>query len=521
MIISKKISNIKLTVSVLTLYKLQKQIRFLPYRLFIKIFVCLLKLNLIFLILPSYICAFSCNVLLSVKEYSVAKRYAKKAMKFSSSTTYASSMYIDIIKYYEPDKNEWLKMYERAIKAPLWSMDHIIIRNWIFWNGSFSEKRDFLEQSLISANQALDSKLLGKFRFLEDYSSNLGHHGCLFLYLTFRKLSKQLNQTNIVLDLKKSHNRYFLNLILKKFEINPSNISSDEYDNSKLKMKDSLFLGLDITKKQFRFEADASHFVSGFFPEWNPPTDDYLKLSDDEVALGSEIFKDVLKNRWFVILHVKQNSSGPIVSSQARDCNILDYHIFCNNIRDLGGIVIRMGDKRFPQIDKKLEIFDYAYSSLKSEFADCWLWSQCQWWTGNINGALMPPLTFGKPRLITNQWHWALRGGRNDLISPKLLYKNDEIVPLPRIIKSSVSATQNRETIEKFGYTLKDNSPQLLGRLAIEMHEKVILKTHVNSPDARKLTNLLKNELLIPNSDLCMSFSNSFSADFYSDLSIN
>ena len=514
----KNLSLIKTKISVLTFNQLQGKSRIFSNNLFLRILVFFLKSKFVLLITPKFVCGPFCNILISSKNYVVAKQYAKKAMEFPSSSTYATSMYLDIIREYIPENTEWLNMYDEAFEIFPWTDKYFAIRNWIFWNGTFAEKIEFLEKSLTKLNEKFDAKLVGKFRFLGEYSSNLGHHGCLFLYLAYRKLTNQANRINLVLDLNKSQNKYYLKLILDKFNIKPVDISVGNNIENEMYSTDSLFFGLDFTKMQYRVEADASHFTPGTSPEWNPPADYFLKLSTPEIDIGKEIFKDVLKNKWFVILHVKQNSSRALNSGQARDCDINDYSIFCKNIKNLGGIVIRMGDKRFPRVDEDLEIFDYPYSSLKSEFSDCWLWSQCSWWTGNVNGALMPPLTFGKPRLVTNQWHWALRGGKNDLISPKVLYLHDKIVPISDLIKSKVSATQNKLAFEKSGYHLKDNSPELLGNLAYEMYEKVILKSHINSNDSIRLTNLLKKELAIPEYEPCMSFANSFSAEFYSNL---
>jgi putative glycosyltransferase (TIGR04372 family) len=73
-------------------------------------------------------------------------------------------------------------------------------------------------------------------------------------------------------------------------------------------------------------------------------------------------------------------------------------------VANAGGLVVRNGSTNFVKLPDEFEAFDYAHSSIKSPFMDVWLNANCAFWIGNMNGASVVPIAFGKVRLITDAW---------------------------------------------------------------------------------------------------------------------
>lgn len=91
-------------------------------------------------------------------------------------------------------------------------------------------------------------------------------------------------------------------------------------------------------------------------------------------------------------------------------------------IVERGGVVIRIGDPSMSPLPSIPGAFDYARSSLKSEWMDIYLMSACRLFIGTSSGpAYVPPL-FGVPCVLTN---WFPTGQRpfneRDIFIPKLI----------------------------------------------------------------------------------------------------
>lgn len=114
-------------------------------------------------------------------------------------------------------------------------------------------------------------------------------------------------------------------------------------------------------------------------------------------------------------------------------------------------------------------MFDYAHSDVKSEFMDCWLWTQCRWWTGNSNGASVIPFAFNKPRLMVDQWYWEMNGRETDIVIPKLPVQNGRVMAIKDVFHSKYSRTISLARLRSDGITILNNSPQEIVSGASEM----------------------------------------------------
>ena len=82
---------------------------------------------------------------------------------------------------------------------------------------------------------------------------------------------------------------------------------------------------------------------------------------------------NISKSKWFVVLHIREVLKGSQVSIRAEDSRVENYRDFCNSVNELGGQVVRMGNRNFPKLASDFPAIDYAYSEFKSDFFDTWL----------------------------------------------------------------------------------------------------------------------------------------------------
>jgi putative glycosyltransferase (TIGR04372 family) len=212
------------------------------------------------------------------------------------------------------------------------------------------------------------------------------------------------------------------------------------------------------------------------------------------------------KNKWFVVLHVRQAMENSKVSVRAGDAKVENYREFFQTINELGGQVVRMGDKNFPKLTEDFPAIDYAYSDFKSDFFDTWLWANCRWWSGNFNGACVPPLTFGVPRLITDAWEWDMNGPATDVVMPKILVncESGRELTITETLNNKLSRNAKRERFAMQNLELRDNTSRELMLAADYMYRR----TQPSEATPKNLQNLRNNlaiELKVPENSSSMS----------------
>jgi|694.fasta_scaffold55068_1 putative glycosyltransferase (TIGR04372 family) len=385
-----------------------------------------------------------------------------------------------------------------------------------FWNLNHIDFSIYL-QNKISKYEYPMSKV--PTRYLPEYATNMGHLGLLFLYLNhFRKFN---SITKILIPAGLSHNEFYLDLVKRISPIKIESINDQNYPDSSNKNihTDSLLINYDSDNK-FRIGADAAFYGQQLFDDWDVTTDFRMELSDEEVEKGFALIgKNLISERWIVALHIRQPKEGDIKLGQCRDSNIEDYSQLCELIWDLGGQVVRMGDGRFPDYSHKKIVFDYANSKIRSDFLDCWLWNQCEFWVGNSHGASIPPLSFNKRRLMTNQWYWNLIGGRDDVVIPKLLSRNNVLLDPETIIKSPVSRCMNWKTLNQKGYNLIENSKEQIANGFLQLFSDFKSGTKTSTSGQEMITQRIKKIQRLNQSSPTMNLSNLFCEEYLKSLS--
>jgi putative glycosyltransferase (TIGR04372 family) len=419
------------------------------YLFIIRNFLSKINIRLQLLIIPKRLKAFIGTTLVHLKMEEIARSYFDSALKDKFSNKFALSQIVSLEYNYEKDISQIIE------KTGVYRKLHPTIYDSVFdglafWNLNHKHFYEYLNLRI----SKLQNKNSCTTRYLPEYGTNLGHLGALFLYVNHFRKTNFVN--HIIIPEKGSHNDYYLNLIRRA---SPINISLGKPEASEDFIEDTLLLNQEGSLNTYRIAADAAFYGQQIYDEWEISNDFKLILSSSEVQNGfDQISGKIKSDRWIVLLHVRQPKNGSIELGQCRDSNINSYSEMCELIWDLGGQVVRMGDSRFPSFSHKDIVFDYANSEIRSNFLDCWLWNQCKFWVGNSHGASIPPLTFNKPRLMSNQWYWNLIGGRSDVVLPKLLTKNGDILNIENTITSSVSRTMDRRTLQAGRFALLENS---------------------------------------------------------------
>jgi putative glycosyltransferase (TIGR04372 family) len=134
-----------------------------------------------------------------------------------------------------------------------------------------------------------------------------------------------------------------------------------------------------------------------------------------------------------------------------------------------------MGSSSFPKLQENFPAIDYAYSGIKSEQTDYWLWGNCKFWIGNGNGTVWASLSFGKPRLYTNVWPLMPAGPSTDFFLPKLIYNKvkEKLLTAEEMVAIKLSRSMKKELFAQSGLILIENSPELLRNSTLELYESL------------------------------------------------
>ena len=168
-------------------------------------------------------------------------------------------------------------------------------------------------------------------------------------------------------------------------------------------------------------------------------------------------------DNWFVGVHFR---GGGESSRQARNTNLGLLSEFILHINSLGGSVIRIGAKS----GKTIKEFDLTpnhdltqldLTREESELLQWHVWSNCEFFVGNLSGGTHPPSLFGKPILWVDIYpinHFR-PPSQNDFIIPKRLYdlKTGKLIPFTEMFSTAapVAQIENPVKLMEFGYKLE------------------------------------------------------------------
>ena len=434
--------------------------------LIVKIYILIFPIKLISLIPDRfYYLVLTASYDLGIADYKVEKL---STLQFPKESEEAVNSFIKTNEYYTHGRLPNFESELAELRFEGFENQHKKLKaiiGWSFWTVNHSDfnkvnglVKDYLE-SLPSTGAEMSR------RYLPQHTSHMGHLAMLFLYINYYR--KRDPKRILVLPQRKSANNYFLDLIIKQSPLKIEFADIEEFTKQSPTMIDTLAYSLDING-EYRTESDCAFYSKQDHPEFLVEDEFKLELSIEERNVGYELLEKHLGREvsWFITIHVREPKNKDLKFSQARDSNIANYVEMVKVVNELGGLVIRMGDQSFPKLPKSFAAFDYAHSSLKSDFMDVWLWSQSRKWIGNVNGAAFPPITFGTPRILLDQWYWNLTGPSQDIVVQKRVMRNHN--PICRIDANEnwkFSRAMSRIAMKRSGYTIREVDPDVIGKI--------------------------------------------------------
>jgi putative glycosyltransferase (TIGR04372 family) len=336
------------------------------------------------------------------------------------------------------------------------------ISGWSFWtvnHSDFNTINGFIKVYLESLPKTGTEMIK---RYLPHHTSHLGHLAMLFLYINYYR--KRDPKRILVLPQGRCANKYLLDLIISQSPMKIEFAEIAEFARQSPRMIDTLHYSLDVNG-EYRTESDCSFYSNQVHPEFLVEDEFKLKLNTEERKLGRDLLEKYLGRgvSWFITIHVREPKNKDLKFSQARDSNIANYAEIAKVVNELGGLVVRMGDQSFPKLPKSFAAFDYAHSSLKSDFMDVWLWSESRKWIGNVNGAAFPPIAFRTPRILLDQWYWNLTGPSQDVVVQKKVIRSDNSISKNEAIENwRFSRAMSRVAMKRSGYTIREVEPDAI-----------------------------------------------------------
>lgn len=227
------------------------------------------------------------------------------------------------------------------------------------------------------------------------------------------------------------------------------------------------------------------------------------KLSEDEVKRGrKEMIPLLPEGKKFALLHVrddgyKTDEFAP--HGGKRNADIFTYEDAVRYLIDQGYYVVRMGDAKMTPIDEMISrnnpyLIDYARSDLKSDFLDCYLVSECDFFIGTASGLLCLAIVMGKPLCLTNYVPACNSLGYipGDITTfKKYRYISDgSLVSFPDLLRPPCAPEPTLDSLNAAGIFQEDNSPEELLHTVKEFIERRGMEP---TPLQKKV-----NEMLLP-----------------------
>ena len=233
-----------------------------------------------------------------------------------------------------------------------------------------------------------------------------------------------------------------------------------------------------------------------------------LDFTNEEKRYGKNILsKFGLKSEdKFVCLVVRDKAFQKIkISPRYRDWsyhnfrnqNIDNYMLAAHELTKRGYYVFRMGsvvEKPFSSDNKK--IIDYANSNLRSDFMDIYIGANCSFCISSGTGFDYLPYCFRKPIAYSS---FAPLGELHTysekhlhLVKHHILKKSKKKLSLSEIFSHGVAFAMDSKIFEENGVELKDNTPEEIKDLAIEMAEYVEFNKKLDTED-KELQETFKN----------------------------
>ena len=205
-----------------------------------------------------------------------------------------------------------------------------------------------------------------------------------------------------------------------------------------------------------------------------------LTLPRDLSSKGWEALRELglPPGAWYVCVHSREGGYSPGDENlhSFRNSEIESYRLAMQAIVDRGGWCMRVGEASTKPLAATKGVFDYAHSSLKSEWMDLFLCANCLFFLGNSSGLHLLSSVFGVPSALANliPVSSSLPVMPGDIGIPKVLKKRGtgETLKFVEILASPLGDYRFAERYAEEGILVEDNTPEDIRDLALEMLEQ-------------------------------------------------
>ena len=159
-----------------------------------------------------------------------------------------------------------------------------------------------------------------------------------------------------------------------------------------------------------------------------------------------------------------------------RDSDIQNYRLAVKALIERGYYVIRMGASQLAAMRFEHPMFiDYAMSGKRTEFMDVYLGAKCEFCITNSTGFDGIPMIFRRPLCFVNEmpFEYISTWMADSLVIWKHHYRNGRRMSVEEIIASGVSRSCHGDDYKNLGITLKENSPEEIRDVALEMADRM------------------------------------------------
>jgi putative glycosyltransferase (TIGR04372 family) len=213
--------------------------------------------------------------------------------------------------------------------------------------------------------------------------------------------------------------------------------------------------------------------------EWagRPPL---LELSPEHALRGRARLSELglPPDAWFVCVHVREEgySSGDEKVHAYRNAEVQAIVPAIRAIAERGGWCVRMGDPATTPLPAVAGAIDYAHHPLRSAEMDVFLCASCRFFLGDTSGLFVLSSIFGVPCALANLVPFSIMGyAPRDLSIPKLLFgeREQRVLSFPEVFSLPASNYRMGRMFREAGLGVKDNTPEEIGELAVEMLDRL------------------------------------------------
>ncbi|VFM96145.1 MAG: putative glycosyltransferase, TIGR04372 family [Candidatus Kentron sp. G] len=232
--------------------------------------------------------------------------------------------------------------------------------------------------------------------------------------------------------------------------------------------------GLSIHPANTQHDRDVHNLLDRFVP--------HLGFTEEEETRGRAGLRamGIPEGAPFICMIVRDSAYRPehVDDRSHRDSNVQNYILAAEELADRGYYVLRMGAKVHEKIKSAHSmVIDYATNGMRSDFMDIYLGAKCHFCISTGTGYDSIPVIFRRPIAYVNlvPLGYLPTFSRNFLAITKhyMDFKDNHELSLGEIFSRDAGLSLHSEGYASQGIYLRENSPEEIRDLAVEMAERL------------------------------------------------